>query len=54
MRRDQTSKAFKHSVFVEFAKFDEMEKFVALGQKEETDANRPKWEDGTVLKIMTK
>lgn len=52
-RRDNSSRKFKGSVFVEFSEFKELERFVELGTKAEEDSERPKWE-GTALQIMTK
>jgi hypothetical protein len=54
MRRDAATRAFKHSVFIEFAEFAEMEKFVALGKLPDDAPEHPKWEDGTPLVLMTK
>ena len=54
MRRDAATRAFKHSVFIEFAEFAEMEKFVALGKLPDVAPEHPKWEDGTPLVLMTK
>lgn len=46
-RKDGQGRPFKGSVFVEFAKMDDLQKFLALDPK-------PQWKDGTELETMTK